>query len=508
MVMVIALLLVAVSAASAQRPRVAAPADQSVLQRISPDSLRGHLSFLASDLLEGRDTPSRGLDLAAEYIAAQFRRAGLEPAGDAGFFQTANWRIQEAPIEGRSLTIGAGGKSWRVAPGDLAFQAAAPVSVAADTVVKMAPGGAAPEAGSLMGKVVLAQLPELAGVPREQAAPLFRARNELIAGLRAAGPRLILFLQPRASLFTRMPPARLVDPELPPAPRPPSGAPVVTVVNTDLAAWFGELPAGESAGTVTLTLPPLTERPVRLHNVAGVLRGSDPALKNTCVIVSAHYDHLGVAPDGGEDRIFNGANDDGSGTVSVIELAGALAARKPAPRRSILFLTFFGEEKGLLGSRYYGRHPVFPIEKTVAHVNLEQVGRTDDTEGAQVNAASLTGFDFSDVGPILAEAGARIGIRIFKHPRNSDAFFGRSDNQALADLGVPAHTLCVAYVYPDYHGLADHWEKVDYANMAQVNRAVALGLLALAERREEPAWNPMNPRAESYRQAWEKRRKR
>ena len=104
------------------------------------------------------------------------------------------------------------------------------------------------------------------------------------------------------------------------------------------------------------------------------------------MIVTAHYDHVGNqgAADDKGDHIYNGANDDGSGTVSVVELASALATLKTRPKRSILFMTFFGEEKGLLGSRYYGRHPVVPIEKTVADVNLEQVGRTDDSEGPRV----------------------------------------------------------------------------------------------------------------------------
>src|SRR5262249_18763676 len=114
---------------------------------------------------------------------------------------------------------------------------------------------------------------------------------------------------------------------------------------------------------------------IKLRNVVGLLRGSDPALKDSYLIVSAHYDHIGVRPTGEGDRINNGANDDGSGTVSVIELASALAGLKQRPRRSIVFITWFGEEKGLVGSRYYGRHPLFPLEKTVAMVNLEQVGR-------------------------------------------------------------------------------------------------------------------------------------
>jgi Zn-dependent M28 family amino/carboxypeptidase len=159
----------------------------------------------------------------------------------------------------------------------------------------------------------------------------------------------------------------------------------------------------------------------------------------------------------------------------------------------------------MLGSRYYGRHPMFPIERTVADVNLEQVGRTDSDEGPQLSNASMTGFDFSDVGLIFKAAGEMTGINVYKHERNSDAFFGRSDNQALADQGVPAHTLCVAYVYPDYHGLGDHWDKIDYANMAKVNRSVAVGLAMIANNAQEPKWNEANPKTARYVKAWKER---
>jgi len=195
---------------------------------------------------------------------------------------------------------------------------------------------------------------------------------------------------------------------------------------------------------------------------------------------------------------------DDSGTVSVIEIASALATMKERPKRSIVFMTVFGEEKGQLGSRFYGRHPIFPIEKTVADINLEQVGRTDSTEGPQINNASITGFDFSDVGTILLKAGELTGINVYKHPQNSDLYFGRSDNQALADQGVPAHTICVAFNYPDYHGPADHWDKINYENMANVDRMVALGLTMIANNPEPPKWNESNPKTARYVEAWKK----
>ncbi|MEO8096844.1 MAG: M28 family peptidase [Acidobacteriota bacterium] len=237
------------------------------------------------------------------------------------------------------------------------------------------------------------------------------------------------------------------------------------------------------------------------RNVAGLYRGSDPKLRDTYVIVSAHYDHVGLAKTG-DDLIFNGANDDASGTASVIEIAKVIASIRPA--RSVLFLTFFGEERGLLGSRYYGQHPLVPLESTIAQVNLEQLGRTDATNGPQVRGANVTGFDMSDLPAIMADAAAKPnGVRIWKDATASDAYFGRSDNQALADLGIPAHTLSVAYNFPDYHKVTDSAEKLDYENMALIDRAISLGVMELASNAPPPTWNegyaPANKYAEAAR---------
>jgi Zn-dependent M28 family amino/carboxypeptidase len=310
-----ALLLIA----AAPAPVALSDAESAALDRISAQSLEGHLSFIASDLLEGRATPSRGLDLAAEYIAAQFRRAGLEPAGTDGYFQMA-----------------------------------------------------------------------------------------------------------------------------------------------------------------------------AAKNVVGLLRGSDPRLRDTCVVLSAHYDHLGA--NGGQ--IYNGANDDGSGTVSVIEIASALATLSPRPKRTIVFAAFFGEEIGERGSKYFARHPVCPA--TVADLNLEQLGRTDSNQGPRIASAALTGFDFTDIARTMQEAGDATGIRIYNDPKYGDAFFRQSDNASFADVGIPSTTLAVTFIFPDYHRPGDKWPKIDFANMAKVDRAVALGLILLANAAEPPHWNTANPKAARY----------
>jgi len=116
---------------------------------------------------------------------------------------------------------------------------------------------------------------------------------------------------------------------------------------------------------------------------------------------------------------------------------------------------------GGLGSNYYCQHPIFPVAATVADINLEHMGRTDDTEGPQVSTATFTGFTFSNIPSTFEAAGKELGVKVYSNEKNGDAFFSRSDNQSLADSGIPAHTLCVAFEYPDYHGLGDEWPKVD-----------------------------------------------
>jgi Peptidase family M28 len=319
---------------------------------------------------------------------------------------------------------------------------------------------------------------------------------QTVLGQLASGKPLVVLVIDRFSETGRgLGRSRLVDPEntRQTAPQAPT---VVRIHDSKLGPFVDALAAGRTDARITMKLGGKTDRPIKVKNVVGLLRGSDPILRNTYVLLTAHYDHIGIRPELEGDKIFNGANDDGSGTVSVIEVAAALARTRP--KRSIVFMTFFGEEAGLLGSRYYGRHPVFPLKDTVADINLEQVGRTDSTEGSQVNRATLTGFDYSDLGPIFKRAGEVVGIEVYKHERNSDAFFGRSDNQALADAGIPSHTLCVAFEFPDYHRPGDHWEKIDFPNLARTTRMVALAVLAIGNSDEAPKWNTANPRTARY----------
>jgi hypothetical protein len=463
-----------------------------VLDRISADSLRGHLSFIASDLLEGRGTPSRGLDLAAEYIAAQFRRAGLEPAGKDGYYQTDDV-IQVEPVKtGFEMNIDVDGHTISIPREQIAPRFRSPFEMKEAHIYKLDREQEIPKPQELEDSVVITQLPEFSGAGATEAIRKFR---KLAGALEKAKPKLTLMLSVDglAELDTNlvMPKALSSD-----------GAPSIIVRNEETLKWYASLKPGPTAAVLGLRLPAAVETHVKVRNVIGLLRGSDPVLKDTYMLVTAHYDHLGMRPDGAGDRIYNGANDDGSGTVSVIELASALATLNPRPKRSIVFMTFFGEEEGTLGSKYYARHPVFPIAKTIADVNLEQVGRTDDVDGPKVSQGTFTGYPYSDLPRTFRLAGARVGVRVFSDEKYGDAFFVRSDNAALADEGVPAHTLAVALDFPDYHKVSDEWQKINYDNMAKIDRMLALGLMMLADNPVPPKWNESNSKTAPYVKAW------
>jgi Peptidase family M28 len=141
---------------------------------------------------------------------------------------------------------------------------------------------------------------------------------------------------------------------------------------------------------------------------------------------------------------------------------------------------------------------VFPLAKTVADLNLEQVGRTDSTEGTQISNASLTGFDYSDLTAFVQRAGESTGIKVYKNEQGSDNYFAASDNFSLAEVGVPAETLCVAFDYPDYHAVGDEWQKIDYDNMAKVDRAIALSMFLMADSEQPVRWNEGNPKTAPY----------
>ena len=481
-----------------------------VLDTISARSLRGHLSFIASDLLEGRDSPSRGLDIAAEYIAAQFRRVGLEPAGGDGYFQTAHWRVAEQDPELFRLQLQLNGRSLDVGGRQVSFRIGSALEVSSSELFKLEYGNTAAlsalTAADVEGRVVLTEIPDAQREDISRWEEMGRQQQAFLRKLMELKAQLVISLDRQSQIGAGAGKGRLVDPENRSPLVSARTLPWIRVHSAEAVNAYDALQPGSHRGRVSLSVPAPVERPVKLRNVAGLLRGSDPVLRDSYILVTAHYDHVGTDPSREPDPIFNGANDDGSGTVSVIEVASALSALHPRPKRSLVFMTVFAEEKGLLGSRYYARHPLFPLEKTVANINLEVMGRTDGPDGHK-NKAAVTGFEYSDLGEVFVKAGRLSGVEVYRHPTFSDAFYTRSDNLAFAEKGVVAHSLCAGFLFPDLHAPQDHWDKIDYANLEKLNRLLTIALWMIAENPVPPRWNASAPKAAPYLKAWNERNK-
>ncbi|WP_337171672.1 M20/M25/M40 family metallo-hydrolase [Gemmatimonas aurantiaca] len=222
---------------------------------------------------------------------------------------------------------------------------------------------------------------------------------------------------------------------------------------------------------------------LRTQNIAGVIRGSDPVLRDEVVLVTAHYDHIGIGRPVDGDSINNGADDDASGNVALLEIARALQ-NGPRPKRTILFVSITGEEVGGLGTRWYLQHPLLPLEKTVVDLNIEMIAHPDSLTGG-FGRAWLTGYERSTLGDLLADN----GIPLMPDPRPGQSFFTRSDNAAFARIGIPAHSLSSFNLATPYHHPKDEAGIVNVAHMARVIGATARAVRLLADG-DKPTWHP------------------
>ena len=226
---------------------------------------------------------------------------------------------------------------------------------------------------------------------------------------------------------------------------------------------------------------------VRAQNVAGVLEGSDPDLADEYVVFSAHMDHVGVGrPDESGDSIYNGADDDASGTAAVLELAEAFAAMEEAPRRSMIFLLVSGEERGLWGSRYFAENPPVPIESIVANINADMVGRN------WTDRIAAIGKDDSDLGATVeavAEAHPQLDMEPIDDQWPDQNFYRRSDHYNFARKGVPI-LFFFNGTHEDYHRPSDHVDKIDGDKAVRITRLMFYLGVEVANRTERPVWDP------------------
>ena len=236
------------------------------------------------------------------------------------------------------------------------------------------------------------------------------------------------------------------------------------------------------------------EKPVRAENVLGFLEGSDPKLKKEVLVVTGHYDHIGLT-DSGEDKVNNGADDDGSGTTGVLMLAEAFAKAKKAgngPKRSILFMTVVGEEKGLLGSEWYSEHPVFPLDNTITDLNIDMIGRGDKDHASDNNFLYIIGSDMlsSDLDRVGKKANKDyVNINLderYNNRTDPNRFYYRSDHYNFAKHGIPV----IFYfngVHPEYHMPGDEIGKIDFPMLAKRAQLVYFTAWELANGLKRPA---------------------
>jgi aminopeptidase YwaD len=422
-------------------------------------SVRAHLEFLASDALNGRGSGTRDELIAAEYVGAQFRRLGLKPGGTGGgYVQTVE--IVRATATGKpSIAIGDSLK-WTFGKEFVAGSLASP-SIAGP-LHRVSGSNPAVARGAVV--FLAEENMDLAGrLAQSGAAAILMKRNLTQPqwdGQAARTPSLGIRL-------TGLPVEALLRP-------------TIVSLNADAATALARIADGTQ---IRIDAPVGESQKTYTYNAVGILPGADPS--GEAILVSAHLDHLGQRESAqGSDKIYNGADDDASGTVAVIELAEALAKKKKAPKRSIIFACFGSEEAGGFGATYLREMPPVPLDKMVAMVQFEMIGRPDNKVPAKT--LWLTGYERSDLGPTLAARGARL----VQDPHPEQSFFTRSDNITFARRGVVAHTVSSYGLHREYHTPADETKAVDYAHMTEAIGSMVEPLAWLASAAFKPAWKP------------------
>lgn len=453
---------------------------------ITADEMRSRIAYLASDELGGRDTPSPGLELAAEYLSREFAAAGLEPiAGGEGFIHRYALGIRmldtaqvafEVERDGARHALGFG-RDFAAAPGARAEASGAAVYRALGALTS----GRADEA--LRGRVVVT---ELEGAPGREWFANIRSVRSAVENSGGAGVVFVLDAALGAEQVERL---ALASVQVRGA---PAGVPALYATRAAAERAFGaagrtlaDALAAEGAASVTVRAP-VQAPDIRAPNVVALLPGSDPVLRDTYVVFSAHMDHVGIgAPDASGDSIYNGADDDASGTAALLEVAEAFAALEERPARSLIFLAVSGEEKGLLGSRAFANDPPVPIGSIVANINMDMISRNAP------DSVVAIGLEYSSLGPLAQEVARTYAddVRLTVAPDlwPEERLFFRSDHFNFAAKEIPA-IFFFAGLHEDYHRPSDHVEKIDADKAARIARLVFYLGHRIATDPEPPQW--------------------
>jgi peptidase M28-like protein len=507
---------------------VAIAAAASTLAMADGNSWWKHVEFLASDSLQGRNTGSPGHKRAAEYVAEQFKKSGLEPAGTNGYIQTVGFRTRQIDERLSNLSFIRQGMTIPLTLGeDANFSLRIdPASSVEAPLVFVGHGLNIPEQHindleglDLRGAVVV----YVNTTPRTLPAALqahFGSSAERWHMYRAAGavgtisvanPKNIDIPWPRATLQRLQPAMSLADSSLDEY----SGQQIAVTMNPAHAGLlfegsghtFEELLALDDAGTPLprFALPvrvaartSVTRTELESQNVAGILRGSDPAKRNEFVVLSAHLDHLGVGDPVKKDAIYNGAMDNASGVAAILEVAARLRASGERPARSLLFVAVTGEEKGELGSRYFAMHPTVPQAAIVANVNTDMF-----LPLFPLKELMVLGLDESDLGADVRAVAATLHLQVQPDPEPQRNRFIRSDQYSFIRAGIPALAMKVGYEMDSpeaavaqrwtaerYHAPSDDLNQpVDRKSADDFIDVVRQLALRIANRPDRPRWS-------------------
>ncbi len=469
---------------------------------ITPAKVLERISVIADDSMGGRNTPSKGLEMTAQYLADNYQKWGLTPIGENGtYFQRYTLARMRPQVPTSTLLVTHDGTTdhyildkWATVTGPMTAQ---PISGPAK-IISGAVTAADVALMTLTGTVVVfVQNPT-----RAQA-------NALVVGaLRQKAPALLLILQNTDPVAFRTNVANVQrDGARPVLMGMPSTAVLVVTAHDSLLAGMQNKPDFEamrrSPTPVLMDLPPeivitmIAKDEIvtsfSAPNVVAMMEGTDSVLKHEYVIFSGHMDHVGTAGDSvggcqakGDDKICNGADDDGSGTTGILSVGEAIARLKGRTKRSIIILNVSGEEKGLLGSAYFAAHPTVPMDKVVADINMDMIGRNN------TDSIVVIGKEHSDMGETLARVNAahpELHLAAADDIWPNEGFYSRSDHFNFARKGVPV-LFFFNGTHPQYHQADDEVRLIDTSKLSRVAQLGFYLGVELANTTERPKWNP------------------
>lgn len=483
--------------------------------RLEPGAaeLRGDLFAIAADSFRGRETGTPDADRAAAWLARRLAALGVEPGGDSGYFHRVPMRRTRLTADSLVVTTPAGATALRLGS-DLAVLtmlgpgAPLPRLVADGDVVFAGYGMVEPALArddykglDVKGKVVVIAGAVPAGLDSARRKAL-EAPDALFARLGMVigrGPAAVILLLPDSVYRLAAGQFSTNQIELAGQAAAPGGAarPLPMVAVGRLVAGSPLLPSGwpssdrpeALAGTRFAASVRVASSDFNGYNVVGIVRGSDPALRNTYVAYGAHYDHVGIQAPVNGDSIANGADDDGSGTVTLLSIARAFV-EGPKPRRSMLFVWHVGEEKGLFGSSAFTDHPTVPIDSIVAQLNADMVGRNAPDSLYIVGPGAAPNGQSKVLGAVIDSVNAAMAHpfvfnREWDSTTHPERIYYRSDHFNYARKGIPI-VFFTTGLHPEYHKVSDEAALIDYEKMARVGTLMYRAGMALGNSSGRP----------------------